>query len=189
MRVRLRPVAEDDSDRLLAWRNSPEVSRYMLTDRRIEPDEHRRWFAESRVDPSRRDWIIESDDRPVGLVYLTDIDHDNRRCSWGFYLAYTADRGRGIGSSAWYLALRSAFDDLGIEKVCAEVLVSNGHVVALHESFGFRRESYLREHIHRSDGTVDVVGLALLRREWEMIRPGIERRLAEKRQLPAEMGG
>lgn len=67
----------------------------------------------------------------------------------------------------------------------SRVLVPNIRVVALHESFGFRRESYLREHIRRPDGPVDVVGLALLRRDWEMTRPGIEQMLKDRGMLQA----
>ena len=186
MKVNLRPVVEGDAQRVLAWRNLPGVSRYMLSDRPIEPDEHLQWFTRILDDPRRRDWIIESDRSPVGLMSLTDIDEDNRRCSWGFYLASPTERGKGIGSSAWYQALCVAFDERGMEKVCSEVLSTNIAVVGLHESFGFRREAYLREHVRHGTERIDVVGLALLRREWELCRPGIELRLQQKRLLRAE---
>lgn len=184
MKVELRPLSADDSDRLLAWRNHPEVARYMLVDRPIEPDEHRRWFAGILTDARRRDWIIESDRNPVGLMSLTGIDDVNRRCSWGFYVADPAQRGSGIGASAWFQALCVAFDELGIDKVCSEVLSTNAPVVGLHESFGFRREAYLREHVRRTEGPVDIVGLGLLRREWELCRQEIGRRLKARGLLP-----
>ena len=43
--VELRPLNSGDKDRMLAWRNSPEVSAYMYTDHLIAPEEHERWFA------------------------------------------------------------------------------------------------------------------------------------------------
>lgn len=189
MTVSLRPVVESDADRLFVWRNLPEVSRYMLVDRPIEPDEHRRWFGGILVDQTRRDWVIESEGSPVGLMSLTDIDVDNRRCSWGFYLASPQERGRGLGASAWFQALCVAFDELGIDKVCSEVLSTNTSVVALHESFGFRREAYLREHVRHADGPIDVISLALLRREWALCRGSIEARLRERGLLPAAEEG
>ena len=43
--VQMRPLADGDRDRLLAWRNQPEVARWMYSDHVISPDEHARWFA------------------------------------------------------------------------------------------------------------------------------------------------
>ena len=77
--VELRPVEESDSERLFTWRNLPEVRQYMFNDGTIRLDGHLRWLAKILVDPTRRDWIIEHDEVPVGLISLTDIDDDNRR--------------------------------------------------------------------------------------------------------------
>ena len=42
--VALRPLTLDDRDRVLAWRNSPEVSEYMYSDDIISPEAHARWL-------------------------------------------------------------------------------------------------------------------------------------------------
>jgi RimJ/RimL family protein N-acetyltransferase len=79
--VRLRPLEPIDSDRLLAWRNSPEVSAYMYTDHPISPEEHARWFAGIAGDPRREYRIIEVDGVPAGLANFYDIDRVQRRAS------------------------------------------------------------------------------------------------------------
>ena len=61
MTVRLRQVEHEDSARLLAWRNSPEVAAYMYNDHRISQLEHDRWFAAALTLEDRRYWIIEMD--------------------------------------------------------------------------------------------------------------------------------
>ncbi len=145
----------------------------MFNDGPIQRADHIGWMQRSLVDPTRRDWIIEYQTAPVGLISLTDIDERQLRCSWGFYVAAASLRGRGVGSSAWFQALEVAFDELGMEKVCSEVLSTNQPVVAMHERFGFRREAYHRSHVHRANGRIDVVGLALLRHEWHQCRPAL----------------
>ena len=50
--VTLRDLTPDDSDRLLAWRNSEAVRPYMYSDHLISPEEHARWFAGIAGDPS-----------------------------------------------------------------------------------------------------------------------------------------
>ena len=64
-RVELRPLEAEDRDRILAWRNSPDVRAYMYTDHVIAPDEHAAWFANIDGDESRRYWIITADEEQM----------------------------------------------------------------------------------------------------------------------------
>ena len=96
--VLLRPLLTDDCDRLFLWRNNPDVARHMYTSHEIGLDEHRRWFARIGTSQSRQYWICEVSRKSAGLVNLADIDLGNRRCSWAYYIAEPAARGKGAGS-------------------------------------------------------------------------------------------
>lgn len=185
MSVRLRRLAEADSARVLAWRNSPEVAAYMYTDHLIGPAEHDRWFAGALQAPDRRYWIIEMDGQPVGLANVARIDPTARRCEWAYYLGEASTRGRGVGAQVEYIVLRHVFEDLGLNKLWCEVLEENAAVWKLHESFGFRREALFREHVFKSGRFQDVMGLGMLRRDWDAARPDIEARLRERGVDPA----
>jgi UDP-4-amino-4,6-dideoxy-N-acetyl-beta-L-altrosamine N-acetyltransferase len=187
MSLRLRLVEPADSARLLAWRNAPEVAAYMYTDHRITQAEHDRWFAGALAAGDRRYWIIEADGEPVGLANLARIDRAVRRCDWAYYLGEPSTRGKGLGSRIEYVVLRHVFETLGLNKLCCEVLLENEAVWKLHESFGFVREALQREHVFKAGRFQDVVGLGMLRREWQAARPGIEARLLAKGVDPAEL--
>jgi UDP-4-amino-4,6-dideoxy-N-acetyl-beta-L-altrosamine N-acetyltransferase len=180
MTVRLRSVERADSERLLAWRNSPEVAAYMYTDHKITQAEHDRWFAGALTAEDRRYWIIELDGEPVGLANLARIDPIVRRCDWAYYLAEPSTRGRGVGAQVEYIVLRHVFESMGYHKLWCEVLLDNEAVWKLHESFGFRREATYREHVCKGGRFQDVVGLGMLKADWEAAKPAIEARLAEK---------
>ncbi len=165
--VRLRPVAAQDHDRLLAWRNSPAVAPYMYSDHAITPAEHAAWFARIGEDPSRRYWIIALDGLPVGLANVVDIDRRNRRCTWAYYLADPAVRGLGVGSFVEYWVIEHVFNDLGLEKLWCEVLEDNEPVWRLHMTFGFQREALYRAHVIKGGVALNVMGLGLLRADWE----------------------
>ncbi len=178
--VRMREVIEDDRERLLAWRNSPEVAAYMYSDHPIARDEHDRWFDAIPGRRDRRYWIIEVNDEPVGLVNLADIDKTHRRCAWAYYLASPNVRGLGVGSYVEFWAIEHVFKDLGLNKLWCEVLLSNEAVWKLHELYGFQREALFRDHVIKSGRPVDVVGLGLLARDWADKRDDMAARLRAK---------
>lgn len=164
----LRPMDEGDLERVLAWRNHPEVRRWMYTTHEIGLEEHRAWFAAASEDPRKHLLIYEVEGAPTGFVNLTEDAPDPRGQSvatWGFYLAPDAPRGcgRGLGTEA----IAHAFRKLGVELLLAEALGSNANSIAFHQRLGFA-DAGTRDEPHRSaDGeVVDVVRFRLERTAW-----------------------
>ena len=177
MTVRLRDLTPADSDRLLAWRNLPEVARWMYSDHEISRAEHDRWFAGIAGDATRKYWIIELDGEPVGLANLADISTPHRKAAWAYYLASPTVRGKGVGAFVEVFVLDHVFRTLGLNKLCCEVLLENEAVWKMHESFGFQREALYRDHIWKGGRGHEVVGLAILASDWENAREASVARL------------
>jgi UDP-4-amino-4,6-dideoxy-N-acetyl-beta-L-altrosamine N-acetyltransferase len=175
--VTLRPLQDEDRDRLYAWRNSPEVAAYMYTDHQITPDEHARWFAGVAGDGRREYRVIEIDGAPAGLANFYDIDRAQGRAAWAYYLALPSARGQGVGGYVEFLMIERAFGELGLRKLWCEVLASNEPVWRLHQKFGFRQEALLRAHVVKGGEPQDVMGLGLLAEEWPAVRPAMVERL------------
>lgn len=175
--VRLREVTPEDSTRLLAWRNAPQVAAFMYSDHKINQPEHDRWFAGIAGDTRRAYWVIEVDSAPVGLANLYDIDRIQGRCAWAYYLADPAVRGKGVGSFVEFWMIEQVFTGLGLRKLWCEVLASNEAVWRLHGKFGFVQEARLRAHVVKDGQPQDVLGLGLLREEWQTVRPQVLERL------------
>ena len=176
----LRDLRPDDQDRILGWRNSPDVRPYMYTDHLIPAGEHARWWAGIAADPRRRYWIIEAGGLPVGLANLYDIDRGRRLCAWAYYLADPSVRGMGLGSFVEYWMLQQVFETQGLHKLWCEVLVSNEPVWRLHETFGFRQEARFRDHVLKDGAWQDVLGLGILEDDWRERRPAMAERLRGK---------
>jgi UDP-4-amino-4,6-dideoxy-N-acetyl-beta-L-altrosamine N-acetyltransferase len=180
MSVFLRPLQRRDGDRVLAWRNSPEVAAYMYSDHKITADEHALWLRRALSMQDRRFWIIALDDAPVGLVNLANIDEAAKKCDWAYYLGDPSTRGRGVGAQVEYIVLQHVFGEMGLNKLWCEVLIENEAVWRLHESFGFVREALFRRHVFKGGVFRDVVGLGLLAADWALVRPACEDRLIVK---------
>jgi UDP-4-amino-4,6-dideoxy-N-acetyl-beta-L-altrosamine N-acetyltransferase len=178
--ISLRDIKPSDKEKLRTWRNLPEVNKYLYTDHHISPQEHDKWFQGIAADPTRQYWIINCDNQDVGVVYLYDIDHKNKRCYWAFYIANPNTRGKGVGSFVEYSILKHVFDDLEMNKLCAEVLEFNQPVTNMHQRFGFKVEGNFRQHIRKGDCFQDIVCVAMTRQEWEAKKPEIEAKMRSK---------
>jgi len=181
-KVDLRPLEPADSERLYAWRNSPEVAAFMYSDHPIAPEEHARWFAGIAGD-ARRDYrVIVVDGAPAGLANFADIDRAQGRAGWAYYLADPSVRGKGVGGYVEFLMIERAFGEpkdggLGLRKLWCEVLITNEPVWKLHQKFGFLQEALFRGHVVKDGRPVDVMGLGLLAEEWPAVRPAMVERL------------
>ena len=168
--IKVRDIKADDLEMIRNWRNSKEVSQYMYTEDFITPEQQQRWFEKISNERNSQYWIIEYSDKPHGLVSITEISKVFDSCFWAFYLGDSSVRGGGIGSKIEYNILRYVFEDLELNKLRCEVLTTNPSVISMNEKFGFRREAYYRDHVRKGDEHFDVVGLAMLRREWQQLR-------------------
>lgn len=161
---RLRTMREADLNSVLAWRNHPDVRRYMYTQHEIDLDEHRRWFARATVQPGKHLLIFEVDGRPSGFASLTQ--HGQAPIAdWGFYLA--SDAARGTGQRLGRGVLAYAFETLALHKLCGEVLVHNERSLRFHRRLGFQEEGRLRDQHHDGEHFHTVVCFGLLRHEWQ----------------------
>ena len=176
-KVTLRAMEPGDRDRLLEWRNLPEISAWMYSDHAISAEEHARWFAAAIADPGRKYWIIEADGAPAGLANLYDIAPAHGRASWAYYLAGADVRGQGVGAFVEYQVIEHVFGVMGLNKLWCEVLIGNEPVWKLHEGFGFVREAHLREHVRKNGAPTDVLGLGLLAADWALRREASAARL------------
>ena len=167
MSVTFRDVDESDRDRLFAWRNLDEVSRYMYTDMPIERTGHDAWFSAALIDDRRKYWIIETDDEPVGLLNVYDIDTKNSRAGWAYYIGDASKRGKGFSRHCDQFIKHHVFETLGLCKLTCEVLEFNEAVCRIHERNGFVREGVLRDHIRRGDGFHNVVVYGFLKRSQD----------------------
>lgn len=158
----LRPMTEGDLEKVLLWRNHPEVRSYMYTQHEISLEEHSRWFACASKDPKRHLLVFEIDRSPLGFINIHQIAHAGV-ADWGFYVAPDAPSGTGraLGESA----LCYAFETLGLHKLCGQALAFNERSIRFHLNLGFQPEGVLRHQHFDGQHYHDVVCLGLLASE------------------------
>jgi UDP-4-amino-4,6-dideoxy-N-acetyl-beta-L-altrosamine N-acetyltransferase len=163
----IRPMTSADLQTVLAWRNHPDIRRWMFTQHEIELDEHRQWFERASRDKKRRLLIVEELGSPFGYVQFSNVASD-AVSDWGFYAAPEAMA--GSGSKLGTAALAFAFQNLRLHKVCGQALDVNDASIGFHRKLGFREEGVLRQQHRVDDRHVDVLCFGLLQREWSGIQ-------------------
>lgn len=160
----LRAVTMEDLEQMLAWRNHPEVRRFMYTTHEISWDEHRHWFERTNRNPNTHLRIYEKDDEATGFVNISKT-RSPQIADWGFYVS--PDAPKGIGSSLGDETLKFAFNELKLHKLCGQALVFNDRSIAFHKRLGFIEEGRLREQHFDGTNYHDVVYFGLLANEWQ----------------------
>lgn len=159
----IRLVIENDLPMVLAWRNHPDVRRFMFTQHEISLDEHHRWFEKASRELSKRLLIVECEQQPIGYVQFSNVS-EGGISDWGFYAR--PDAAKGTGRKLGVLALNYAFRNLNLHKVCGQAITCNKASIAFHQSMGFALEGELQDQ-QRIEGTYhSVFCFGLLASAW-----------------------
>jgi len=149
---------------VLAWRNHPEVRRYMFTHHEISLAEHTQWFMRAVQDNARRLLIVQEQGSPIGYVQFSNVEPGGV-ADWGFYARPEASKGTGskLGASA----LDHAFGQLKLHKVCGQAIDTNQASIRFHERLGFKREGVLRDQKRMNEQYQTLICFGLLAHEWQ----------------------
>ena len=162
--IRFVKLREKHLEQVLEWRTQEDVTQFMNTDIEKDMDKQREWFR--RVSNSETDayWIIEIKEKPVGVISLNNIDHVNKRTSWGFYIGEEKYRlYGGIIPPYFYNYIFSTYD---FHKITAEVMEGNSNVLKLNLLHGYRMVGVYKDHIYKNGSYVDLNLLELLKEDW-----------------------
>ena len=98
-----------------------------------------RYFDAKENDASRRLFAIMLGNRVIGELQLKRIDHGKKECTLSIHMQNDTVKGNGYGTQAEYLAVKFAFDELGMTAVNADTIIKNTRSQHVLEKVGFRR--------------------------------------------------
>lgn len=140
----LERAGEAESELLFKWRSKPEIYKNFANQDEITLDHHKNWFSKNAHNYY---FVIKTlEGEPLGLTLLENIDHRNRRCFWGIYIAETIHRGKGFAQEATKLVLNFGFDYLNLHKIYGTTLAGNVTGRKFHKSVGFKEEAVLKDY-------------------------------------------
>ncbi|MBX7266475.1 GNAT family N-acetyltransferase [Micromonospora sp. Llam7] len=171
-RLELRPVRDEDIDRILEYRNLPEVTRWLLrTD--VDPVSFRAAWRRAAKNPDDHSVAVVLGGVVIGSVSLDVVDgmgQPGMPARTEAQLGYIFDPaygGHGYATEAVTAMVAYSFDRLGVRRITAGCFADNLASVRILEKIGMRREQHgVGDSWHAELGWVDGYTYALLAEAW-----------------------
>lgn len=162
--IYLRPMTCEDTDNIVAWRNSDAVRKNFIYQELFTRESHENWIH-NMVETGKvvQTIICElSNDKPLGSVYIRDIDRHHNKAEYGIFIGEPQARGRGIGTAAAKLMLRYCFEEEKLHRVFLRAFATNQQAIRSYEKAGFVKEALLRDDVCIDGEYCDIVLMGAL---------------------------
>ena len=160
--IYLRLMTWEDTDRIIAWRNSDAVRKNFIYQELFTRQSHENWIR-TMVETGRVVQMIICDaatDLPLGSVYIRDIDRQHSKAEYGIFIGEPQARGRGVGTAAAKLMLRYCFEEEKLHRVYLRALAGNEQAIRSYEKAGFAKEGCLKEDVCINGKYWDIIWMA-----------------------------
>lgn len=165
--IYLRLMTYEDTDLIVAWRNSEAVRKNFIYQELFTRESHENWIR-TKVETGEVVQMIICDlatDTPLGSVYIRDIDRKHCKAEYGIFIGEATARGRGVGTAVAKLMLRYCFEEEKLHRVYLRVLSGNEAAVRSYEKAGFVKEGLLKDDACIDGKFVDIVWMAAVAQE------------------------
>ena len=162
--IYLRLMTREDTDRIVAWRNSDAVRKNFIYQEPFTRQGHEEWIRNMVETGKVVQAIICSlaSDRPLGSVYIRDIDRRHNKAEYGIFIGEPDARGRGIGTAAAKLMLRYCFEEEKLHRIYLRALAGNEQALRSYEKAGFRKEACLKDDVRIDGKYCDIIWMAAI---------------------------
>lgn len=162
--IYLRLLTHEDTDLIVAWRNSDPVRKRFIYQEPFTREGHESWIKNRIETGSVVQMIICSlgTDKPLGSVYIRDIDRQHNKAEYGIFIGENEARGKGIGTAAARLMLRYCFNEEKLHRVYLRVFADNLQAVRSYEKAGFVREACLKDDVCIDGKYRDIILMAVI---------------------------
>ena len=133
MKLNLRPVEKKDYEKILEWRNDPDVRINSLTQHIISIDEHTEYWNDFLKNETNFAFIAIHENNDIGVLKLKNIDKITYEIDIFISKSY---RNRGLGSQVLKIAKDVALQK-GMKKLIAKIKYGNEASRKAFEKVGF----------------------------------------------------
>ncbi len=127
------------------WRNSPQISQFMLNQHEISPEEQISWFNKIKNDEKQAQFVLYYKEQPIGAGNLKNSGnklYNAKTAESGYYIASEKYRGTFVAFLPALLMHEYAFTELKIKKLIANVKIDNSAAIRFNETLGYIKSDF-----------------------------------------------
>jgi len=128
-------LSSDEKKMVLAWRNHPDIRKWMFTQETISLDNHLKYIESLNEREDRAYFLVKKDSQAIGIIDFTNIDHESKRTEFGIYSNPTL---KSVGNFLMESIIDHAFNVLKVNTLISEVFEENIPAIKLYKRYNFR---------------------------------------------------
>jgi [ribosomal protein S5]-alanine N-acetyltransferase len=164
-----RPTLRHQAEYLAAAGRSRKLHRGFVTCV-SSPREYRDYLRRTRRKNQETFFVVTANGELAGAISLSEIVRYGFQSAFLGYYAFTPFARKGLMRAGLVLVLATAFGDLGLHRVEANIQPGNRRSIALVCSLGFRYEGLARRYLKIGGRWRDHEHWALLKEDWRALR-------------------
>lgn len=156
--VKLRPLEENDIEKLRIWRNDASKTKFLRNIGEITPEMQKKWYEAYLKNKDEIVFAIEETaelNRMIGSVALYNFDGKTAEIG-KIQIGDVEAHGRGIGRKSFVMAMWIGFQLLGIEKFVASVHQENIAAYSNYMKIGFQVTGKHPAHIEGFEDEIEI---------------------------------
>ena len=159
---------EEIIERFTEWLNDFETTDYTGKSASVITIEDERKYFENPKENDCAFFIVRLEDNElIGTIGLHNIDHINRRATFGIFIGDKSGRNKGLGTEATRLILEYGFKYLNLKNINLDVMEFNERAQACYKKCGFKEYGRRRESEFLCGKYYDRVSMDILAEEFE----------------------
>jgi len=165
-KIKFRPVRKSDIKLRAKWLNNPAINQGLSWHYRevgTTLKEQKEWYERYSKDKYDKRFIIVANNKPVGIVGLTEISPVDRNGMLYLFIGENGYRGQGIGTAALKFIFDYGFNKLKLHKIGLMANSYNTRAIKLYKSLGFQYEGAQKEQIFYNTKYYDLVYMGLIK--------------------------
>ncbi|MBC5647452.1 hypothetical protein [Christensenella tenuis] len=164
-------IEREEIGLLSEWMASESAREFLACDMQMSLAGQFRWIGERKGDPFTTHWIVRRDETPIGVLAIVDINLENKRCGWSYYMHDPADDTDELSALLERSIYHHVFMELGLNKVTFTAFTENHCAIGRRSESGCVQEGVLVDHVLLGGKYYDVSLQCMTAKMWRRACP------------------
>jgi RimJ/RimL family protein N-acetyltransferase len=170
----MREMTRDDAQYVVAWRNQPEIRRFLFDSEPLTVERHLAFFEKTQARGDVMLMLDTPEGEPIGTHGFYNFDAPRTMAEYGRFCRGIDRRSPWDMKEAIYLGHRLMFELLGLQRAYFSTLAENTAVRRLMSFIPFLQEGYRPRHLLTPLGYMDLVEAGMFAEGFEAKKPDME---------------